>query len=70
MSNKPIVHIVDDDDGVRESLSLLLEMHGYGVRTFPSGDQFLQELSTIEPGCISSVPARIRSVTSVNSVVT
>jgi len=52
MSNEPIVHIVDDDDGVRESLSLLLEMNGYGIRTFPSGDQFLQELSTIEPGCI------------------
>lgn len=33
-----IVHIIDDDEEVRESLGLLLETSGYEVLTFVSGD--------------------------------
>jgi two-component system response regulator FixJ len=32
------IHIIDDDEQVRESLGLLLETSGYSVLTFASGD--------------------------------
>lgn len=34
---KPLIHIVEDDAAIRESLKLLLETRGYDVATFPSG---------------------------------
>ncbi len=37
----PIVHIVDDDPAVRESLEMLLAMEGFGVRAYGSAEEFL-----------------------------
>ncbi|MGJ8560490.1 MAG: response regulator transcription factor [Litorimonas sp.] len=34
----PVIHIIDDDEQVRESLGLLLETSGYSVQSFASGD--------------------------------
>ena len=36
-----IVHIVDDDDGVRDSMRELLASFGYTVREYPSAEAFL-----------------------------
>jgi FixJ family two-component response regulator len=36
----PVIHILDDDDAVRDSLSLLLESHGFNVKSYPSADAF------------------------------
>jgi FixJ family two-component response regulator len=33
MADTPIVHVVDDDDAVRDSLTLLLESAGLAART-------------------------------------
>lgn len=45
------VHIVDDDDGVRDSLQFLLESEGLSVRTYPSGQALLDaDLPTL--GCV------------------
>jgi two-component system response regulator FixJ len=52
MRNDPAVHVVDDDDGVRESLSLLLEMNGYKVHTYANGTDFLEQLEGMDPGCL------------------
>jgi two-component system response regulator FixJ len=46
------VHIVDDDDDVRESAALLLESCGYSVLTYPSGVEFLEKLDPAIPACI------------------
>ena len=35
------VYIVDDDIGVRDSLSILLRLHGYAPTAFPTGEDFL-----------------------------
>lgn len=35
------VHVVDDDDGVRDSLCLLLRLHGFAPVPFASGEAFL-----------------------------
>lgn len=37
------VAVVDDDPDVRESLSVLLEVHGIPVRTYDSGDELLAD---------------------------
>ena len=41
MKNQSIV-VIDDDDAVRDSVSTLLEAHGFSVRCFASGPEFLQ----------------------------
>jgi two-component system, LuxR family, response regulator FixJ len=47
-----LIYVVDDDDGVRESLSLLLQAHGYTVRTFALAREFLDAAPTLRPGCL------------------
>ena len=47
-----LVHIVDDDDAVRESAALLLEIAGYNVLTYASGVVFLEAVATASPGCV------------------
>lgn len=41
MPTRLTIHVVDDDDAVRDSLCLLLRLHGYAPRPWPSGDAFL-----------------------------
>jgi two-component system response regulator FixJ len=46
------VFIVDDDDAVRDSLDLLLTAEGFDVRSFESGDAFLEANPDDTVGCI------------------
>jgi two-component system response regulator FixJ len=46
------VYIVDDDDAVRDSLSVLLEAVGHRVRTFGLAAEFLSAASTLPRGCL------------------
>ena len=41
MPQRALVAIVDDDVAVRDSLALLLRLHGFDVQAFASGEQFL-----------------------------
>lgn len=47
-----IVHIIDDDAAMRDSLAFLLSAAGLSVRTYESAQAFLQELPSVEGGCI------------------
>lgn len=40
---EPIVHVVDDDEAVRESLEALLLVSGYNVVTYGSAEDFLDQ---------------------------
>lgn len=51
---KTRVYIIDDDDAVRDSLSLQLDATGYEVATFASAVRFLEIASTLQPGCVIS----------------
>ena len=51
-SLRQIVHIVDDDNAVRDSLSLLLSLRGYATRAYSSGDEFLAAVDAAMPGCV------------------
>jgi two-component system, LuxR family, response regulator FixJ len=46
------IYIVDDDDGVRDSLQIFLEAAGYAVRGFASPQDFLAVAETIDFGCV------------------
>jgi FixJ family two-component response regulator len=47
-----IVYVVDDDEGVRRALDLLLRSVGLGVETFGSPDEFLQSTHSTGPSCL------------------
>jgi two-component system response regulator FixJ len=51
MAGAALVHVVDDDDAVRDSLTLLLESAGFAVRTYSSATALLAALPGIN-GCI------------------
>lgn len=46
------VYLVDDDDAVREALTLLLRTVGLQVRGFSSPDGLLASIGTLVPGCL------------------
>ena len=46
------VHVVDDDEAVRESLTFLLSAAGFPTRAYESGEAFLEVMSDIEVGCL------------------
>jgi two-component system response regulator FixJ len=50
--NDAIVHIIDDDEAMRDSLSFLLEAAQYKSRTYDSAPAFLAALPLSAPGCI------------------
>jgi two-component system response regulator FixJ len=47
-----VIHIVDDDEGVRSSLSALLEVKGYSTQTHASSQEFLANLVAAEALCV------------------
>lgn len=46
-----LVHVVDDDMAVRESLRWLFEGEGLVVRTYASAEEFLAKFTSEPPGC-------------------
>ncbi len=50
--NDPLIHIIDDDVSVRESMGVLLRSAGFRVRTYESGAAFLQSFPQAAFGCI------------------
>ncbi len=46
------VYLVDDDEAVRDALSLLLSTVGIDVRAFPGPEDFLLTLPKLDPGCL------------------
>lgn len=51
MTSRFIV-VIDDDDAVRDSVSTLLEAHGFSVRCFSSGPEFLQSNFQGKTACL------------------
>lgn len=50
--NEPTIFIVDDDDAVRDSISMLLETMGHAHRTFANAQEFLDALSPDDTGVV------------------
>jgi two-component system, LuxR family, response regulator FixJ len=53
MDNKQLVHVIDDDAAMRDSLAFLLDVNGFRPLVYDSADAFLREAT--EPlGCVVS----------------
>ena len=52
MPDNRIVHIVDDDEAVRQSLAFLLSSTGLAVRLYDSATAFLAGLASVKGGCL------------------
>jgi two-component system, LuxR family, response regulator FixJ len=52
MPRDQCVYIVDDDEAVRDSLSVLLESKGYAVKSFVSAPEFLSAAPLLPVGCL------------------
>ncbi len=52
MADSLIVHIVDDDESVRQSLAFLLSTAGMVVRLYESAAAFLEAPDNIQEGCL------------------
>lgn len=46
-----LLHVIDDDAGLRDALAFLLEVNGVNARFYESGDAFLAALP-VEEGCL------------------
>jgi two-component system response regulator FixJ len=51
-SDEATVHVIDDDEAMRDSLAFLLGSAGIEVQTHASANIFLENLSNLNPGCI------------------
>jgi two-component system response regulator FixJ len=48
----PLVHVIDDDEPVRTSLSFVLEMNDLPARTYASAIEFLHVAESLRGGCV------------------
>ena len=51
-TDKAVVHVIDDDEAMRESLAFLLSAVGMEVRTYKSALGFLDVAPNVEAGCV------------------
>ena len=52
MPSSQVVHVIDDDVAVRQSLAFLLSTEGFAVRVYDSAVAFLKELPQAQAGCV------------------
>ena len=66
--SEPVVHLIDDDDAIRESLSFALEMNDLPARTYASALEFLRLAETLTSA--SKVPSSSKIATAGQPVCT
>jgi two-component system response regulator FixJ len=52
MATDAVVHLIDDDEGVRQAVAFLLATSGFAVRVYESATAFLDALPSVQPGCV------------------
>jgi two-component system, LuxR family, response regulator FixJ len=51
-SDADIVHVVDDDEAMRDSMAFLLRAENFQVQTYADATDFLEALPQIKAGCV------------------
>ena len=54
MPNPWVIHVVEDDEPMRDSLVELLEEAGYKARAYATAEELLARGDSAEPGCVVS----------------
>jgi two-component system, LuxR family, response regulator FixJ len=49
-----LVHLIDDDEGVRRALAFLLGTAGFAVKVYESASAFLEKCDDFQSGCVVS----------------
>lgn len=49
---RPTIYVVDDDEAVRRALAFALDLDGFTVETFSSGEALLLREPPTAPGCL------------------
>lgn len=57
------IYIVDDDEAIRDSLSLMLELEGYSVQSFDGAEAFLAAVPFTCISCCAIVDIRMPNMT-------
>lgn len=52
LGRRPLILVVDDDDAVRRALAFALDLQGYDVETFGSGEALLLRETPGTPACL------------------
>ena len=52
MPNMKRVHVVDDEEAVRQSIGFLLRTSGFDVELWPDGETFLKNVDCRTPACV------------------
>lgn len=52
MTDKKLIHLVDDDESIRHSASFMLRHAGFLVKTYGDGVAFLEKVGEADHGCI------------------
>jgi len=52
MSDKPLIHLIDDDAALLDSVGLLLATEGFAVKTYRSAEEFLMAGGATDAGCV------------------
>src|SRR6185436_9806814 len=52
MPGRGEIHIVDDDDAIRDSLAFLLDASGWRTRAWPSAESFLADVELSKVACL------------------
>lgn len=52
MTRAPVLHVVDDDPAVLASLTFSLELEGFEVESFESGETLIARTGSEKPACL------------------
>jgi two-component system response regulator FixJ len=52
MAPDAVVHLIDDDEAVRQAVAFLLTTSGFAVRVYESAAGLLNALPSVQPGCV------------------
>lgn len=52
MARELMVHVIDDDEAVRDSIAFLLRSSEFSVRSYASASEFLDGIDRVESGCV------------------
>ena len=52
MNKQPLIHVIEGDDAVRDSIAMLLQVDDFVVHLYPSGVAFLRQADLAETSCL------------------
>ena len=54
MADKTVIHVIDDDAAMRDSLAFLLDVNGFQAEVFESANTFVAKAMNNAPACVVS----------------